>query len=112
MKSRPIRSFGKIGDAIEVPNLIEVQCASYARFIQEEAAPTKRKDQGLEGLLKEIFPIVSYDKSMELEYVAYELDAPRYTILQCRQLRLTYGHPFKICCRLKRKDADDIAEQA
>ena len=112
MKSRPIRSFGKIGDAIEVPNLIEVQCASYARFIQEELAPTKRKEQGLEGLLKEIFPIASYDKSMELEYVAYELDAPRYTILQCRQLRLTYGYPFKIRCRLKRKDADDIAEQA
>ena len=112
MKSRKIRNFGKIGDAIEVPDLIEVQLASYARFLQEDAAPDKRKDIGLEALFREIFPIVSYDKTMELEYLGYELEKPRYTLEQCRELRLTYGNPLKVRCRLQRKDADDIAEQA
>ncbi len=112
MKSRNIRNFGKIGDAIEVPDLIEVQLKSYSRFLQEEASPNKRKNIGLEALFCEIFPIISYDKTMELEYLGYELEKPRYTLEQCRELRLTYGHPLKVCCQLKRKDADDIAEQA
>jgi len=112
MKSRPIRNFGLIGDAIKVPNLIEVQRKSYSRFLQEDIAPNRRKKIGLEGLLQEIFPIVSYDKSMELEILGYELEPPRYTPQQCRELRLTYGYPLKIRCMLKRKEADDISEQA
>ncbi|MBC8378832.1 MAG: DNA-directed RNA polymerase subunit beta [Planctomycetes bacterium] len=112
MKSRNIRNFGKIGDAIEVPDLIEVQLKSYSRFLQAELLPGKRKDSGLEALFREIFPIVSYDKTMDLEYLGYELEKPRYSLEQCRELRLTYGCPLKVCCRLKRKDADDIAEQA
>jgi DNA-directed RNA polymerase subunit beta len=59
-----------------------------------------------------VFPIVSYDKTMELEYLGYELEPPRYSIEQCRELRLTYGYPLKVHCRLKRKDMEDIAEQA
>ncbi|PKL48345.1 MAG: DNA-directed RNA polymerase subunit beta [Planctomycetes bacterium HGW-Planctomycetes-1] len=106
-----IRDFGKIPDAITVPDLIEVQRASYERFIQAEAASTKRKNIGLEALFREIFPIESYDKTMSLEYLSYELDKPRYTPNECRELRLTYGYPLKIRCRIKRKEADDIAEQ-
>jgi DNA-directed RNA polymerase subunit beta len=112
MKSRNIRNFGKIGDAIEVPDLIEVQLASYGRFLQEHLSPEARADFGLEALFREIFPIISYDKTMELEYLGYELEKPRYTLEQCRELRLTYGNPLKVRCRLQRKDADDIAEQA
>ncbi len=112
MKSRKIRIFGRIGDAVPIPNLIEVQLASYERFLQGDVALNKRKDSGLEALFREVFPIVSYDKTMELEYLGYELEKPRYTIEQCRELRLTYGYPLKIHCRLKRKEADDIAEQA
>ena len=112
MKSQTTRDFGRIGDAVAVPNLIEVQLASYSRFLQKDAPPLKRKRQGFEALLCEIFPIVSYDKSMELEYLCYELEKPRYTPRECRELRLTYGYPLKIHCRLKRKDAVDIPEQA
>jgi DNA-directed RNA polymerase subunit beta len=112
MKSRNVRIFGRVGDAVPVPNLIEVQIASYERFLQKDVALNKRKDSGLEALFREVFPIVSYDKTMELEYLGYELEKPRYTIEQCRELRLTYGYPLKIHCRLKRKDAGDIAEQA
>jgi len=112
MNSRTIRNFGKIDDAIEVPDLVEVQLASYSRFLQAGAPFTKRKDAGLEALFREIFPIISYDKTMELEYIGYELENPRYTLEQCRELRLTYGYPLKVHCRLKRQNADDIAEQA
>ena len=112
MKPRITRDFGRIGDAVPVPNLIEVQLASYSRFLQEDASPLKRKKQGFEALLREIFPIVSYDKSMELEFLCYELEKARYTPRECRELRLTYGYPLKIHCRLKRKDAVDIPEQA
>ncbi len=108
---KTIRDFGKVSDAIEIPNLIEVQRASYERFLQESAAFQRRKSIGLEALFQEIFPIESYDKAMSLEYMGYELDKPRYTPNECRELRLTYGFPLKIRCRMKRKDAADIAEQ-
>jgi len=112
MKSQTIRNFGRIGDAIAIPNLIEIQLKSYNRFLQEDVPPKKRENIGLEALFREIFPIVSYDKTTQLEFIAYELEKPRYTVQQCRELRLTYGYPLKIRCVLKRKDADDIAEQA
>ncbi len=112
MTSLNIRNFGRIGDAVEVPDLVEVQLASYARFLQQDKAWENRPNSGLEALFREVFPIVSYDKTMELEYLGYELEPPRYSIEQCRELRLTYGYPLKVHCRLKRKDMTDISEQA
>jgi len=112
MKSRTVRNFGRIGDAVDVPDLIEIQLKSYSRFLQANEPPKNRKNIGLEALFREIFPIASYDKTMQLEYMGYELEKPRYMVQQCRELRLTYGYPLKIRCILKRKEADDIAEQA
>ena len=66
---------------------------------------------GLESLLREVFPIVSYDGNMQLEYEYYKLDEPRYTPDECRQLRLTYGRPFRIRVRLVRKDVAEIPEE-
>ncbi|MDT8303398.1 MAG: DNA-directed RNA polymerase subunit beta, partial [Sedimentisphaerales bacterium] len=51
-------------------------------------------------------------KKKVLEYLYYELERPHYTQLQCRQLRLTYGYPLKIWCRLRTKEGEDLAEQA
>ena len=111
MGIKTIRDFGKMKDAIDIPNLIEVQRASYERFLQADLNYQRRKMIGLESLFREIFPIESYDKTLSLEFMGYELDRPRYTPNECRELRLTYGYPLKIRCRMKRKDADDIAEQ-
>jgi len=108
--NRTIRDFSKVGDAIPVPNLIEIQTKSYARFLQEHVAPTEREPFGLEGLLREVFPIESYDGDMRLEYMSYELGKPRYTPAECRELRLTYGMPFRIRVRMHRKDKDEIQE--
>ncbi|MBN2445763.1 MAG: hypothetical protein JXO22_03505, partial [Phycisphaerae bacterium] len=79
-----IRDFSRYGDAIEVPDLICIQTDSYSRLLQAELDPAKRKAQGLEALLREVFPIESYDGNMSLEYVDYILDPPRYTPDECR----------------------------
>ncbi len=112
MVTRTVRDFGRIADAIGIPNLIEVQRESYERFLQAEVSVQKRKNIGLEALFREIFPIESYDKTMSLEFLGYEFDRPRYSPNECRELRLTYGYPIKIACRLKRSDVEDISEQA
>jgi len=106
------RSFGKVNDAVEIPDLVAIQRNSYDHFLQKDVAPTKRKCIGLEALFQETFPIESYDKKMLLEYLYYELEKPHYTPIQCRQLRLTYGYPLKIWCRLRSKEGEDLAEQA
>ena len=93
MVVRTFRNFGKMQDAVEIPDLVAVQRESYAKFLQKDVAPTKRADTGLEALFREIFPIESYDKKMTLEYICYELEKPHYTPLECRQLRLTYAYP-------------------
>ena len=112
MGARVVRNFGKIQDAVEIPDLVAVQRSSYARFLQKDVPPTKRQGHGLEGLFREIFPIESYDKKMTLEYLYYELEKPHYTPLECRQLRLTYAYPLKIHCRLRREEGADRTEQA
>ncbi|MCP4608825.1 MAG: DNA-directed RNA polymerase subunit beta [Planctomycetes bacterium] len=107
-----VRNFGRVQDAVEIPDLVAVQRKSYDRFLQKDVAPTKRKCSGLEAIFRETFPIESYDKKKVLEYLYYELERPHYTPLQCRQLRLTYGYPLKIWCRLRTKEGEDLAEQA
>ena len=107
-----IRDFSKVGDAAPIPNLNDLQIISYARFLQLDAAPDKRKKQGLEALLCETFPIVSYDGQATLEYLDYALDEPRYTPQECRGLRLTYGRPFRIRLRLSRANAKSVIEEA
>ncbi|MBN2455889.1 MAG: DNA-directed RNA polymerase subunit beta [Sedimentisphaerales bacterium] len=107
-----VRNFGRIQDSIEIPDLVKIQRRSYDDFLQKDVPPTKRADSGLEGLFRETFPIESYDKSLRLEYLYYEMEKPRYSPLECRQLRLTYGYPLKVCCRLKSQDGNDLSEQS
>jgi DNA-directed RNA polymerase subunit beta len=103
IKPEQVRNFGRFGDAVEVPNLTEVQTRSYERFLQLDTPPEKRTPTGLEGVLREIFPIESYDKSLSLSFIKYELGKPRYGPDECRQLRLTYGRPFRVWLRLNKE---------
>jgi DNA-directed RNA polymerase subunit beta len=100
---RETRRFGSGREAHFIPDLTKIQTESYQAFLQEETAPEKRKDHGLESVLREIFPVESYDKTIKLEYLRYELGKPRYTPEECRQLRLTYGKPFKVWLRLNKE---------
>src|SRR5437763_2749727 len=96
------RNFGRFGDTVDVPPLTDIQTRSYERFLQLDTPPEKRTPTGLEGVLREIFPIESYDKKLSLEYIKYELGKPRYDPTECRQLRLTYGRPFRVWLRLRK----------
>jgi DNA-directed RNA polymerase subunit beta len=112
MALQTVRTFGSVRETVEIPDLVDIQRKGYEQFLQKDVAPTRRGRTGLEALFREIFPIESYDKNMRLEYLYYELERPHYTPTQCRQLRLTYGCPLKIWCRLKTKAGEDLAEQA
>ena len=98
-----VRRFGSGRDYQVPPDLTEIQTKSYAAFLQDDAPSDKRKLQGIESVLQEIFPIESYDKQLKLSYVRYELGKPRYTPEECRQLRLTYGRPFRVWLRLEKE---------
>src|SRR5213082_3311987 len=112
MREREPRDFSKRGDALPIPNLINVQTQAYQRFLQKEVEPNKRKNEGLESLLREVFPIESYDGNVRLEYISYDLAEARYTTDECRALRLTFGMPFRIQVRLVRKDKDEVMEDS
>lgn len=99
-----VRHFGTGLGNFELPDLTALQTVSYAAFLQADAEAKNRKDQGLESVLREIFPISSYDGNTTLEYLYYELGKPRYTSQECRQLRLTYGRPLRIWLRLNREE--------
>src|ERR671919_345815 len=103
LETNTTRRFGSGRDPYAIPDLTEIQTRSYAKFLQLESSHSHRKDQGIEGVLREIFPIESYDKTLRLEYLRYELGKPRYEPDECRQLRLTYGRPFRIWLRLNKE---------
>ena len=103
------RHFGSLPVDYSVPDLTQVQTESYAEFLQLDAPPKERKDQGLESVFREIFPIENYDKSVSLDYVKYELGKPRYSPNECRQLRLTYGMPLRVWLRLNK--AEPVEEE-
>jgi len=107
-----VRDFTKRGDTLGVPNLTEVQANAYERFLQlTRQAQERQTDLGLESLLREIFPIVSYDGKMRLEYLYYALEEPRYTPDECRELRLTFAMPFRLAMRLMREQHGDLPEE-
>ena len=64
-----VRRFGSRQDNFVIPGLTDIQTVSYERFLQYDTPSDKRKDMGLEGVLQEIFPVESYDKSIRLEYI-------------------------------------------
>ncbi|HYC77234.1 MAG TPA: DNA-directed RNA polymerase subunit beta [Planctomycetota bacterium] len=99
-----IRKYGRSEEVLPIPDLTELQIKSYEDFLQADVPPAERTDTGLEAAIKEIFPIDSYDKSMKLVYLGYELGKPRYTPNECRLLKQTYGMPFKVRIRLEKAE--------
>jgi len=112
MAAPEVRDFSKRGDAMPIPDLTTVQQASYDRLLQM-GEPVEGRDTtiGIEALLREVFPIVSYDETMRIEYLHYGLDEPRYTPDECRELRLTYGRPFRVGVRMIREGHPDVVEE-
>ena len=103
LQTNTVRTFGSGRDYHIPPDLTKIQTHSYKAFLQNEGDPEARKLHGIEGVLQEIFPIKSYDEKLSLSYVRYELGKPRFTPEECRQLRMTYGQPFRVWLRLDKE---------
>ena len=95
------QNFGKLSDVIELPDLIEIQSASYKDFLQMGVAPTKRKVVGLQAVFKEVFPIESYDGQCALDFVKYELQAAKLSAIECIREGHTYSAPIYVTFRLR-----------
>lgn len=91
---------------IDIPNLIDIQKNSYERFLQADVPTEARKNMGLEGVFKSVFPIRDFSESCSLEYVSYELGTPKYDVDECNQRGMTYASPVKVQVRLLTWDTD------
>ncbi|PQA85443.1 DNA-directed RNA polymerase subunit beta [Hyphococcus luteus] len=99
-KKRIRKSFGRIGDAAPMPNLIQVQKDSYEQFLQRFAKPEDRDIDGLEAVFRSVFPISDFTETATLEYVSYEFEEPKYDTEECQQRDMTYAAPLKVTLRL------------
>src|SRR5216117_2817557 len=93
--------FGTIKEAIEPPNLIEVQLNSYVDFLQKDVPFAKRKNQGLQAVFKEVFPIESYDEKAVLDFGRYDIGEPKLTALEAQREGQTYSAPLHVTFQLR-----------
>ncbi len=103
----PCIDFSKIQSIIEPPDLLKVQLDSFHNFIQDSVPLAKRKDQGLERVLRGAFPITDTRGLYLLEYISYSFDKPKYTIEDCIERGLTYDVSLKVKLKLSYKDEAD-----
>ncbi len=94
------KSFGRVVNAVDVPNLIELQKYSYRNFLQKDVDPDRRENIGLQSVFKSIFPIQDYKGVVRMEFVKYTLQYPVYDIDECRQRKISYSAPLKVLLRL------------
>src|ERR1043166_1711362 len=100
------RHFGKIKRIIDIPNLIDIQKRSYDEFLQADAAPEARKDLGLQGVFKSVFPIKDFNETASLEFVGFSLGTPKYDVEECHQRGMTFAAPLKVTVQLVLWDID------
>jgi DNA-directed RNA polymerase subunit beta len=93
--------FGKIKEAIEPPNLIEVQLNSYVEFLQKDVSPGRRKNVGLQAVFREVFPIQSYDDKVVLDFVSYDIGEPKMSALECQREGQTFSAPLHVTFQLR-----------
>ena len=119
-RKRVRKSFGRIAEIAQLPNLIEVQRESYAQFLQMFVKPEARENSGLEAVFRSVFPITDFSETSRLEYVHFEFEEPKYDVEECRQRGMTFSAPLKVKLRLivfevdqetQAKSVKDIKEQ-
>ena len=106
-RRRVRKFFGHIPEVAEMPNLIEVQKASYDQFLMVDEPEGGRPDEGLQAVFRSVFPIQDFSGSSMLEFVKYEFEAPKFDVDECRQRDLTYAAPLKVTLRLIVFDIDE-----
>ncbi len=103
------RDYGKIEPVIEMPNLLDAQLSSFRAFLQPDVIPSQRKDQGLQLVFKDVFPITDAKENVVLDFVSYAIGRPKYTERECIERDLTYSVPLKATLRLMVNE--DIEDQ-
>jgi len=105
-RRRVRRTFGKIAEVAQMPNLIEVQRHSYEQFLQMYIPINERIDTGLEAVFSSVFPIKDFSGKSMLEFVSYTLEEPKYDVEECHQRGLTFSSPLRATLRLVVWDLD------
>ena len=112
-------SFGKIKEAVKMPNLLSVQLDSFEDFLQISVQPQQRQRRGLHLVFQSIFPVTDVNGIYSLEYVSYSIGNPRYSEEECRERDMTFAAPLRATLRLVTRDKEiddrpvkDVVEQA
>ena len=105
-RKRVRKFFGHIREVAAMPNLIEVQKASYDQFLMVDEPKGGRADEGLQSVFRSVFPISDFSSTALLEFVKYEFEQPKYDVDECRQRGMTYAAPLKVTLRLIVFDVD------
>ena len=95
------KSFARIEEILEMPNLIEIQKKSYEWFLET----------GLREVFQDVSAITDYTGNLELTFLDYSLDEPKYSIEECKARDATYACPLKVRVRLRNKETGEIKEQ-
>ncbi|MBR0778471.1 DNA-directed RNA polymerase subunit beta [Bradyrhizobium diazoefficiens] len=106
-RKRVRKFFGHIKEVAEMPNLIEVQKASYDQFLMVDEPQGGRADEGLQAVFRSVFPISDFSGTSMLEFVRYEFEPPKYDVDECRQRGMTFAAPLKVTLRLIVFDIDE-----
>ena len=96
------KSFAKINEVLEMPNLIEVQKNSYQWFL----------DEGLKEVFRDVSAITDYNGTLELTFVGYHFDEEaKYSVAECKARDVTYAVPLRVTARLNNTETGEIKEQ-
>ncbi|MEZ4655321.1 MAG: DNA-directed RNA polymerase subunit beta, partial [Candidatus Eisenbacteria bacterium] len=107
--TREVRSFTKLPDRwnIPIPNLLDVQLRSFRSFLQEETPVEERKNEGLQEVFNSVFPITDPREIYSLEFLAYTIGKPKYSVEECQERDLTFSVPLKVKLRLRVRKEED-----
>ena len=98
---RQRRSFARISEVLDLPNLIEIQTASYEWFMEE----------GLREMFRDISPIQDFTGNLSLEFIDYHLGDPKYPVDESKERDVTYAAPLRVKVRLHNKETEEVKEQ-
>jgi len=98
---RQRRSYARIKEVLEVPNLIEIQQQSYEWFLRD----------GLREMFQDISPIQDFTGNLSLEFIDYSLGEPKYTVDEAKERDVTYAAPLRVKVRLINKETGEVKEQ-
>ncbi|MFK7697371.1 DNA-directed RNA polymerase subunit beta [Paenibacillus sp. HJGM_3] len=98
---RQRRTYARINEVLEVPNLIEIQQKSYQWFL----------DEGLREMFQDISPIQDFTGNLVLEFIDYSLGEPKYSVDESKERDVTYAAPLRVKVRLINKETGEVKEQ-